>query len=687
MPIMRNQQHPLQGYACRITHAPKNVEFGMVTGEYFVIGRVESKGSGSHYKVLFLDDNDPRTGQLYELDGGKFTWVRADEIGKSFVSEQYPDVPNGQDGPMCRSLKPLLHSAGSSIDGAAKKKMSRASTGTKVGSAEYHKMPLSVARLQDSLASGPGDPAPSAKHDSTALSLPRKRGLRAPAKISPHCSKRKRSTATSKKHVIFTMEILYERGIECSNCSRAIPQKQVGMKNDDRKLFICFRCFYDVKQGLVFSQCVAAKGHDPPTHNIPDVVESGHRADNDNVHCDLIDMSNVWHLSVKKMKANGQLFGACNSIVAFSAFDGIGAGLVALVRLQIPVRVYITSELTSQEELLAFAKRFGIVVIQLGDVHSIEKNHIKMIEERFNKVHLYMGGPPCQKTASVNTGNTDRTPTKEFAQFVTILKWFKSAPFVLVETLASSGHKETVDLMFEPFEQFGCTKKVIDAKLVSPLRRCRSYFTNIRQTRPIVQSPVGMADIIKTGPSLMVGKGSQKPSWYNVSASRRDDDKGLTLMATKQTNWYPTLDSGNVERVYLHIEDAAIAMGFEREFFTNKDLHHRLQKTPCLLKRYVNNNDETGSAFFKIGNSWSVPVIMQLLSPLCELFDRVNYSIAPLEWNWYPLTRQVPTAPEGLGEHVAFGRDISTNTNGTTSPSNARGDRMMRNKETSVGQD
>ena len=86
---MRNQQHPLQGYACRITHAPKNVEFGMVTGEYFVIGRVESKGSGSHYKVLFLDDNDPRTGQLYELDGGKFTWVRADEIGKSFVSEQY----------------------------------------------------------------------------------------------------------------------------------------------------------------------------------------------------------------------------------------------------------------------------------------------------------------------------------------------------------------------------------------------------------------------------------------------------------------------------------------------------------------------------------------------------------------------------------------------------------------------
>ena len=63
-----------------------------------------------------------------------------------------------------------------------------------------------------------------------------------------------------------------------------------------------------------------------------------------------------------------------------------------------------------------------------------------------------------------------------------------------------------------------------------------------------------------------------------------------------------------------------------------------------------------GSAFFKIGNSWSVPVIMQLLSPLCELFDRVNYSIAPLEWNWYPLTRQVPTAPEGLGEHVAFGR-------------------------------
>ena len=152
----------------------------------------------------------------------------------------------------------------------------------------------------------------------------------------------------------------------------------------------------------------------------------------------------------------------------------------------------------------------------------------------------------------------------------------------------------------------------------------------------------------------MVGKGSHKPSWYNVrTPSHLEEDKGLTLMATKQTNWYHTLHNGIVKRVRLHIEDAASAMGFEREFFTNPDLFQRLQKTPQQLKRYIDSNDQTGSAFFKIGNSWSVPVIMQLLSPLCGLFDRANYFIAPLEWNWYPLTRQVPTVGETLGEHVA----------------------------------
>ena len=107
MRTMRNKQHPLRGYACRVTHAPKNVEFGMKTGEYFVIGRVENKGTGSHFKLLFVDENDPRADHLYELDGGKFTWVQADEVGKSFVSEQYLDIPYEQAQPMCRSSKSL----------------------------------------------------------------------------------------------------------------------------------------------------------------------------------------------------------------------------------------------------------------------------------------------------------------------------------------------------------------------------------------------------------------------------------------------------------------------------------------------------------------------------------------------------------------------------------------------------
>ena len=431
---MRNKQHPLQGYACRVTNAPKNVMFGMKTGEYFVIGRVENKGTGSHFKLLFVDENDPRADHLYELDGGKFTWVQADEVGKSFVSEQYLDIPYEQAQPMCRSSKSLPQAFASSIDEAAR------------------------------------------------------RGA----------SKRKRDAATQKKCLIFTMGMLHERGIECSNCSIAIPQRQIGLKNCKGKLFICFRCFYNVKRGLEFSESLPdGNGLDLPTHHIQGAIEFGNHAENDDVHCDQIDMSNTWHLNVKKMKANGQLFGACNSIVAFSVFDGVGAGLVALVRLQIPVRVYITSELTAQAELLAFANTFGIVVIQLGDVHSIKQKHIKMIEQKFSKVHLYMGGPPCQKTALVNTGNADHTPTKEFAQFVTILKWFQSKPSILVETLASSGRKETVDLMFKTFEQFGCTKKIIDSKMISPLRRCRSYFTNIRQTRPIVPSTVGMKDIIE----------------------------------------------------------------------------------------------------------------------------------------------------------------------------------------------
>ena len=117
---MRNKQHPLRGYACRVTHAPKNVMFGMKTGEYFVIGRVENKGTGSHFKLLFVDENDPRADHLYELGGGKFKWVQADEVGKSFASNKYLDIPYEQAPPMRGSSKSLPQVVASSRWGSEK---------------------------------------------------------------------------------------------------------------------------------------------------------------------------------------------------------------------------------------------------------------------------------------------------------------------------------------------------------------------------------------------------------------------------------------------------------------------------------------------------------------------------------------------------------------------------------------
>ena len=99
--------------------------------------------------------------------------------------------------PMYKSSKPV-HSACSSVDEAAKG-VPKASPSNRAVSVQKIKVSRSVARLQDSLASGSGDPAPSTNYDSTALSPPRKRPLRASAKTSPYFSKRKSDAAKVRK--------------------------------------------------------------------------------------------------------------------------------------------------------------------------------------------------------------------------------------------------------------------------------------------------------------------------------------------------------------------------------------------------------------------------------------------------------------------------------------------------------
>lgn len=171
-----------------------------------------------------------------------------------------------------------------------------------------------------------------------------------------------------------------------------------------------------------------------------------------------------------------------------SLFDGMSCGQIALERAGIPISRYFASEI--DKHAIQVTQSHYLNTIQLGDV-------LDWKTWRLPKIHLLIGGSPCQGFSNAGKGlNFDDPRSKLFFTYVDILKALrKRNPDVLFLLENVKMKKAWQDIISE---QLGVEPVLINSALVSAQNRKRLYWANFPITQPEDRGIV-LADIIENG--------------------------------------------------------------------------------------------------------------------------------------------------------------------------------------------
>lgn len=182
-----------------------------------------------------------------------------------------------------------------------------------------------------------------------------------------------------------------------------------------------------------------------------------------------------------------------------SLFDGISCARVALERANIPVELYLASEV--DKYAIQVSQKNYPNIEQLGSVVDIYSYQNNFQTEKVNiacEIDLLIGGSPCQdlSIAKKNRKGLDGERSGLFWEYVRILKEVKPKWFIL-ENVASMS-KESKNIITQAM---GVEPIMINASLVSAQNRKRLFWTNI----PNVQQPedrgILLKDILESGES------------------------------------------------------------------------------------------------------------------------------------------------------------------------------------------
>lgn len=186
-------------------------------------------------------------------------------------------------------------------------------------------------------------------------------------------------------------------------------------------------------------------------------------------------------------------------ITVLSLFDGISCGQLALKRAGIPVHQYCASEVDSFA-IKTTQKNFPCT-LQLGDIRNISyKNGVLYTKEathRVGKIHLLIGGSPCQSFTFA--GKREGMTTNENIEVTTLQQYlslkekgfdFKGQSYLFWEYMRLLKEIQPEYFLLENVKMqkrweniitqaIGVKPVRINSALVSAQRRDRLYWTNI----------------------------------------------------------------------------------------------------------------------------------------------------------------------------------------------------------------
>ena len=295
-----------------------------------------------------------------------------------------------------------------------------------------------------------------------------------------------------------------------------------------------------------------------------------------------------------------------DSLVVFSAFDGISCGKVALDRVGVKNITYIASEI--DKNAIKCSESNHSDIIRVGDITKVSYKDGVLTTENgiFNigKVDLLIGGSPCQSFSNVAgihaTVNGLDGKSKLFYEYLRLLKEFKeynpNLKFLLENVKMRKGSKEQLD------NYLGVQGKEFNSSLVSYQVRTRYYWTNWDWNLPEDKN-ISFQDFIETDGDFKVlnkERKSYRQMWANgngknalkTCANVTNSNKVYCLM-TKQDR---SPNSGLIEH------------GDFCRYLSKTELE-QAQTLPKGYTRVLSWNQ----ACAVLGNGWTIDVIAHIL--------------------------------------------------------------------------
>lgn len=295
------------------------------------------------------------------------------------------------------------------------------------------------------------------------------------------------------------------------------------------------------------------------------------------------------------------------AINVLSLFDGISCGQVALERAEIKVDNYFASEIESRP--IEITMRNHPNTIQLGDVTKITEDQL----DKLPKIHLFIGGSPCQDLSVYKLGTEGETKGLEgkksslFYHYERILKYIKPNYFLL-ENVPMAKEWESVIT-----ELLGVKPIMINSNLVAASDRKRLYWTNIPGLTQPDDKGVLIKDIIQPAHEV------DEKYWYERPFSYNGDDKKVecTLYGKGWQRQMKEVYNQNFKCNTL-LSDGG---GGHRQKKVYQDGRCR-KFTPLEYERMMTLPDNYTSGvsdsarYSAVGNGWTVDVIAHILKGL-----------------------------------------------------------------------
>lgn len=220
-----------------------------------------------------------------------------------------------------------------------------------------------------------------------------------------------------------------------------------------------------------------------------------------------------------------------------SLFDGISCGYMALLKSDIPITKYFSSEI-DKHAMKVSSYNFPNI-IQLGDVRDVNEVH---------NIDLLIGGSPCRGFSCSGKGlNFNDPESRLFFEYVRVLKLTKPKYFLLENVVMKKEHEDIIS------EYLGVKPIKINSSLVSAQNRVRLYWTNIPYTE-IEDRNIQLQDILDTteytNPAAIRGRTSNGKRTQCLEVKSKNTNKSNCLTTVDKDNVLTSLPSGRYKDVY-----------------------------------------------------------------------------------------------------------------------------------------